>query len=115
MTKPAKPNQQKVDAGRKGGTIAQAKGTAHKWTKEEAQFAGQKGGKTVLSKYGPKYYSRIGGKGRLKKKCPSETDSDKKVTETPNDKKTSETPSTLGDSSEKTVTRKGKERNGQTR
>jgi general stress protein YciG len=29
----------------KGGRAAHAKGTAHKWTSEEAQAAGRKGGK----------------------------------------------------------------------
>ena len=30
-----------------GGKAAHAKGTAHQWTKEEAQVAGRKGGKAA--------------------------------------------------------------------
>ena len=33
------------EAARKGGKAAHALGTAHKWTSEEAQAAGRKGGK----------------------------------------------------------------------
>ncbi len=38
------PEKQKEIAS-KGGKAAHAKGTAHKWTSEEAQAAGRKGGK----------------------------------------------------------------------
>lgn len=38
------PKKQKMIAS-KGGRAAHAKGTAHKWTSEEARKAGQKGGR----------------------------------------------------------------------
>lgn len=36
--------EQRTEAARKGGRAAHAMGTAHKWTSEEAQAAGRKGG-----------------------------------------------------------------------
>jgi general stress protein YciG len=43
------PEKQKEIAS-KGGKAAHAKGTAHKWTSEEAQAAGRKGGKARQKK-----------------------------------------------------------------
>ena len=43
------PTKQKEIAS-KGGKAAHAKGTAHKWTSEEAQAAGRKGGKARQKK-----------------------------------------------------------------
>jgi uncharacterized protein len=36
--------ERRRELGRKGGTIAHAKGKAHEWTHEEARKAGRKGG-----------------------------------------------------------------------
>lgn len=39
--------EQRRETSRMGGKAAHAKGTAHKWTPEEAKIAGSKGGKAV--------------------------------------------------------------------
>ncbi len=39
--------EQRREIARKGGTAAQQKGTAHRWTADEASEAGQKGGAAV--------------------------------------------------------------------
>jgi len=46
---------------RAGGLAAHKKGTAHKFTPEEAKYAGRKGGKTTSSNR--KYMAEIGKKG----------------------------------------------------
>lgn len=48
---------------RKGGISAHEQGKAHRFTREEAQEAGRKGGAKVREERGRDYYSQIGKKG----------------------------------------------------
>ena len=43
-------SEKKREIASKGGKAAHALGTAHKWTSEEAQAAGRKGGKATARK-----------------------------------------------------------------
>jgi len=42
------------EVARAGGRAAQAEGSAHRWTSEEARVAGAKGGRAVRKKRSPK-------------------------------------------------------------
>lgn len=45
--------EKRAEISRKGGIEAHKRGTAHKWTKEEASEMGKLGGKAVHEKYKP--------------------------------------------------------------
>lgn len=64
------PEQQRSIA-RKGGMMAQQRGTAHRFSSEEAQRAGQKGGKAVSQdRHHMAEIGRKGGQSRVARQTP---------------------------------------------
>lgn len=55
--------EKRREIARRGGKAAQAKGNAHRWTKEEAIAAGKKGGDTISKNI--EHMERIGKKGGI--------------------------------------------------
>ena len=56
------PARQREIAGQ-GGRAAQAKGTAHRFTPEQAARAGKKGGLSVKARYGIEHFRKMGHVG----------------------------------------------------